>query len=548
MNFFKNLGYIISILSILVPLKGIEKPKNIIFFMADDVGMGDLSYYHRIRTGEDPIVETPNIDALFERGVRFSQAYTASALCAPTRYAVATGRYPTRSITTMGDWTFTKKSSIDSTTKTIGHVAQEAGYKTAVFGKYSLGGTFYQINSEQTYTGGDYYTGFTCTPEQRPDITRGFKSDLPAEKGFDYSFIVPSGHQAPPHAFFENGQWSKIHSNSEIVNLVVDPAYNSTRDKNVLVPSGSMLGDRGTKKGGPGPENHGLGDSHWDSRNIGVQTLDKALSFIDRNKSQPFFMYYCALAVHLPFTPPNTWRGEPLAGTTPHLFLDMVKELDLQVGELIEKLKTEGLYEDTLFVFTSDNGGLKVKGAMDLGHHGNNGERGAKCTATEGGFHVPFAAHWPRAIQPDTDSDVLLSTTDLMATLYHMDGRNIPEDQALDSFSFWPHLIGQKEALSREYLLSQGLFAGHWRARVVRKKDFKLILGEKKRSGGNMRNQFLKADYFPEGLFHLKTDPLEEKNLVKSPEFQNKNQDLHAVWTQYLEFTKNEQRSTPTQY
>jgi arylsulfatase A-like enzyme len=524
-----------------------KQPKNVIFIMADDLGIGDISYYHRQRTTQAPLVETPNMDALIQEGMRFNRAYSFAALCAPTRYSVATGRYATRSRTTMGDWTFVKPSSITKNIKTYGHVAKEAGYKTSFFGKYSLGGTFYEVGSDKTYTGGDYYTHFTVGADgPLPDVARGFKSDMPSDKGFDYSYIVPSGHQAPPHAFFENGRWAPIAKDSKIVNLVTEKKYDSTGE-GVVVPKGSMLGDRGTKKGGPGPESNGIGDSHWDSRYIGRQLLDKALAFVDRHKNRPFFMAYHALAVHLPHTPPKTWRGKKLEKTHIHPHLDMVKEFDLAIGELRDRLKEHGLYEDTLIILTSDNGGLNMEGSREAGHYSNHTDRGYKCTGFEGGFHVPFVTSWPKQIQAHVDSDVLISTTDITATVYHMTGRDVPAHQALDSFSFWPHLFGASKAPQRESILAQGLFAGHWRSRIVRHGDYKLLFGEKKRVGGNMMEQFLGAEYWPIGLFNLVKDPQEKNNLVKNPEHKNLIEKISKTWTRYLDQVKNGERSTPLQ-
>ena len=523
-----------------------NQPKNIIFFMADDLGIGDISHFHRQRTNVPPIVDTPNMDALFEKGVTFTQAYTAAALCAPTRYAVATGRYPTRSTTTMGDWTFTKPSTIVESIKTVGHAAQEAGYRTSFFGKYSLGGTFYQVGNNKPYLLSGphaYYQAFTTTPDYPlPDVARGMRSDLPASKGFDYSFVSPSGHQAPPHAFFEDGQWWKISNDSTIVNLVTSLKYNSDKMKNITVQPENMLGDRGSKANGPGPENHGIGDSHWDSRNLGVILCDKALAFIESNKDKPFFMAYHALGVHLPHTPPKTWRGKPLAGTHPHPHLDMVKELDYQLGDMVALLKKLGIYDDTLIIFTSDNGGLSMKGEHTKIHMSNHTDRGFKCVGYEGGFHVPFTASWPRGITKAREVHSLLSTTDLMATIYDLSGRKMPAKQGLDSISFWPQILSDKSTPHRDNLFSQGLFKSHWRGRVIRKGDFKLILGEKQGNKGNMRDRFVEADYFPEGLFDLANDPQENTNLVKSPEYKNKIQELHQLWKDYLISIPKEER------
>ncbi len=533
----------------LIDLQGIafsaEAPRNIVFIMADDLGIGDISHYHRQRSERKPLVETPNLDEIITSGKRFSKAYSFAALCAPTRWSVATGRYATRSRTTMGDWTFTKGSSISKDIKTIGHVAQEAGYKTSFFGKYSLGGTFYQLGSDKAYDDGSYYTSFTVTPETIPDIARGFKADRPSEKGFDYSFIVPSGHQAPPHAFFENGEWAPIARDSRIVNLITHPKYN-VDGEGVLIPKGSMLGDRGTKKDGPGPEQHGLGDSNWDSRQLGQQLVDKALSFIERERKSSFFMAYHALAVHKPLTPAPYWRGKKLAGTHIHPQLDMIKEFDLQVGEIIQALKKHKLYEDTMIILTSDNGGLRFEEVQKAGHISNHRDRGYKVFAFEGGFHVPFSVCWPREIQAGGQSDSLISTTDIFATLYHLTGRDVPNNQGLDSQSFYPQLF-KDGVVGRSSLLAQGLYKGHWRARIVREGRYKLILGEKKKAKGNMQQQFLGADYFPVALFDLEKDPHEDQNLLNSPEMGEVVDGLSEVWFDYIDQVRQGARSTPTQ-
>jgi hypothetical protein len=330
-----------------------------------------------------------------------------------------------------------------------------------------------------------------------------------------------------------------------VVNLVSHPKYNLDGE-GVLIPEVLMLGDRGTKKDGPGPEEHGLGDSNWDSRKLGQQLVHKALSFMERERQGSFFMAYHALAVHKPLTPAPYWRGEKLAGTHIHPQLDMIKEFDLQVGEIIQALKKNKLYEDTMIILTSDNGGLRFEEVQNAGHVSNHLDRGYKVFAYEGGFHVPFSVSWPREIEAGSHSDSLISTTDIFATLYHLTGRDVPEDQGLDSYSFYPQLF-KGGVVGRQSLLAQGLFKKHWRGRIVRKGDHKLIFGEKKKAKGSMRNQFLGADYFPVGLFDLKRDPHEDQNLVDSPEMSSVVQDLSEVWVDYLAQVKHGERSTPLQ-
>lgn len=219
------------------------------------------------------------------------------------------------------------------------------------------------------------------------------------------------------------------------------------------VPVGTELGKK-----------PGLGDSNWDARGIGELLADKAVDFIKRTTSEspekPFFMCYFSNAVHHPHNPPEHFKGIPVKGTIGNgkaAHLDMIFELDLQIGEIVKALKETGQLENTLFIFTSDNGGMLnyVPGTVESGHDPTNGLRGSKGDIWEGGHRVPFIAVWPGKITAGSSSGEPVLTHDLMATMYALTGQDMPGNKALDSMNLLPVLTGKTTSrLRHEYTIT----------------------------------------------------------------------------------------------
>lgn len=454
---------------------------NVIVVLADDLGVGDVSYYRQLHS-DNIIVETPNIDKLAREGVVFTQAHTPAALCAPSRYGIMTGNSCYRSRAPLGVWGSYEESPVKDTDLTLGRLMQSAGYHTSFFGKWHLGGDYYRLSNPT-----QIYRAPRSNHETDVDITR--MVDGPRQKGFDYSFTLPAGIQDMPYAMYENGEMVPISDDSEVtfITQAMMDKINVKLDKE-----------------------EGLGDSNWDPHLMGPVLVNKAVDYINNrsNQKEPFFMYYCSQAVHLPHTPADFMDGVKIKGTTPSAHLDMVKELDVQMGMIIKALKARDIYNNTIFVFTSDNGGLNPAATRNSGHMSSSIYRGGKNTPYEGGHLVPFIVSWPdRFRHHHTNSPVL--ALDIMATLSAITGGAIGEGQALDSYNLLPLLHRDASATTHPFLVTQG---GTGQELIIIEDRWKLIIQSDR--NGERRE--------PIAFFDLNTNPQEKEsqNLINSPEHQ----------------------------
>ncbi|MBI5690369.1 MAG: sulfatase-like hydrolase/transferase [Verrucomicrobia bacterium] len=379
----------------LLPAATAPSRPNLIFIMADDVGWGDFQCYNP--QGKIP---SPNIDRLAREGMRFTDAHTAAALCAPTRYTVATGNYTWRGRAPGGTWGWNQTPQFLSGQKTIGHLLQATGYRTGLFGKLHYGGEWEK------------------KPDGSVDFTRPMKTG-PVQWGFTYSCVLLGGHQAPPYMFMEN-------------NRVLGDAT-----KVVELPAGPLNGGHVPT---PGP---GLPD--WDSRTVGETLVRKAIAFIDQDRSKPFYVHLSTDGAHSPYTPPEKLLGTPVKDVTRvSAKADMVMEVDVVVGKIVEALEQRGLREQTLIVVTSDNGGIPTDQDRAAGHDAVGGLRGAKSYIWEGGHRVPFVASWKGRIPAGTVRHQLIGTLDFVPTFVELAGGRREADQMLDSVSLVPLLLGQR--------------------------------------------------------------------------------------------------------
>lgn len=307
------------------------KPPNVVFILADDIGRGDIASYYEHLSGNDAVTPTPNLDRLASEGMMFVDAHSPAPVCAPARYSALTGNYPYRGRLPEGVWGAFAQTNIQEGQQTIAETMRQAGYRTSFFGKWHIGARWYDFDGNPAYAGYE---------DRTVDLSRGMHSEGPTDQGFDYSFSLPAGIQARPYMAFENDQPFKLKEDSEIVQWA--------------------LGTNGKLR------NDGKGDSNWDSRGIGRLLAEKAVSFIDdhmiHHGGKPFLLYFASQAVHIPHTPPVDFNGTPVKGQTASAHTDMVFELDLQVGAILTKLEAEGILDDTVIIFTSDNGGAQATG------------------------------------------------------------------------------------------------------------------------------------------------------------------------------------------
>lgn len=468
-----------------------QKKPNVIVILADDIGVGDISYYREMHS-KNIVVETPTIDKLAKEGIAFTNAHSPAALCAPTRYAIMTGNHCYRSYAPWGVWGAYQPSPIKENQLTLGKVMKNAGYITSFFGKWGFGMDFARKDDPNTV-----YRSPRKGHELEVDITKIIDKG-PVQNGFDYSFMYPAGIQAEPYAVYENGVMMPLNKNSEIVLIT---------KKNM-----SKLNVKLDKK-------EGLGDSYWNPYNAGELLINKAVDFIESTSTKvPFFMYYCSQAVHLPHTPLKELNGSKIAGTTPSSHLDMVKELDVQMEMLIKALKEKGVYDNTLFIFTSDNGGLLEKETIKAGHKSNDIYRGGKNQMYEGGTRVPFIAWWPGKIKAKTVSNLPILGIDIMATLAGLTNQKIENNQAMDSSNLLPVLLEQEEEKVHPFLMNQ---SGTGKQTMITENGWKLIIQMDKKDKTD-------ATRTPFALFNLNNNisENESKNLINNPKYQDKVKDL----------------------
>ncbi len=479
-----------------VSLWGAEKP-NVVVVLADDIGLGDISHYRQMHV-DSVILKTPNIDFLARQGMVFTNAHSPAALCAPSRYAIMTGNSCYRSPFPWGVWGPYEKSPIGPEQLTLGKLMKQAGYHTAFFGKWHLGGDYYRKDNPSLI-----YRGPRNKPELDVDITR-IAGGGPKEKGFDYDLTFPAGIQNVPYAVFENSEWMPLREDSKI---------------------GYISQENMSKIGVKLDKSEGLGDLNWDPHEMGPLLVHKAVDYINlqANQKEPFFIYYCSQAVHLPHTPPAKLNGENIAGETPSKHMDMIKELDVQVGMLVEALKAQGVFENTLFIFTSDNGGLLRRETLASGHQPSDIYRGGKNQAYEGGHRVPFIATWPAKIMTNQISSEPVLGLDILATLAAVTHQKIPGNQAMDSYNLLPVLLNHKSTEGRDYLMLQ---SGTGNEVIIIQENWKLIIQwDREDKSGNAR--------IPLALFNLKDNPeeKEEQNLIREPEHQKRIQSLYDRYT-----------------
>lgn len=403
---------------------------NIVFILADDLGYGDLACYNK-----DSKIPTPNLDRLASEGTRFTDAHAPTSVCTPTRYAILTGRYSWRTRLqrgVLGPW---DKPLIAADRLTVGKLLQQHGYTTACIGKWHLGLNYHTTDGKPPST--------RENPMSNVDFTKPI-ADSPVTRGFDYYFgtIVPN---YPPYCFVED-------------------------DHTVGIPS-VREGGRNEQFNIPGPM---LPD--WKLEGILPELTRHAVKWIEdtAKTKKPFFLYLPLTSPHFPVVPAPEFKGKSQAGD----YGDFVFQTDWTVGQVLDALQRAGVADNTLVIFTSDNGPEVVEinpGAYDRArqfHHYSMGPlRGAKRDAWEGGHRVPFIARWPQKIKAGAASDETMCHVDFMATVAAILGEKLPDNAAEDSVNVLPTLLGEKSAPGREATVhhsASGKFA-------IRKGDWVLI-------------------------------------------------------------------------
>jgi arylsulfatase A len=512
----KSPGFLASLLAMLLNTlacspsqPGTQKEKsnpNIVLIVADDLGYGDLSCY-----GAEKI-STPAIDALAEEGIKFTKAYASSSLCSPSRYSILTGRYSWRTRLKHGVLKYFDKPLINEDETTIASLLKRNGYYTACVGKWHLGLDWTVNDKAPDNPDESVFNSWAPDTYEYIDYSKPIKNG-PTQRGFDYFYGMAGSNNMQPYVLIEN-------------------------DSVTQAPSVEQK-----------PYDHyvaALRAPNWDIKNLNKDLTLKAVEVINNhfktNNGKPLFLYHPTSAPHRPCLPTFT-KGKSQAG----LRGDVIMELDWTIQQIVQALKDNGAFENTLLIFTSDNGPrpgdpvlwleryaegdyedwvpeasknyspelvypegnmIWQKGWITYGHKASGELLGFKSDAWEGGFRVPLVVTWPDKIKANSENSNLVCLSDLFATVAEVVGDTLDTNEGVDSYSFLSNLMNKGAPQIRNSLTLTGGASG---AFVGLKENWKYI--EPAPPG------MWPETYYPNGpskfdpqLYNLKEDTGEQHN------------------------------------
>lgn len=427
----------------------------------DDQGYGDVGVYG----AKD--FETPNLDRMAAEGVRFTDFYAASSICSPSRASLLTGQYPTRAgvpeVVGPNAERFLGERlarGLPQEALTIAELLKQNGYATALIGKWHLG------------------------------HEEGFQ---PLDQGFDYFFGLPYSNDM--HIVHDAKLSQAIHlRNGVTVEKIRAGAY----DREKTNPAGKpyVAPDRYFT---PLIEGRHVIEFPADQRSLTRRFTDEAIRFMETQQGSPFFLYLAHVMPHVPLAPSADFIGRSNGGA----YGDVIEEVDAEIGRLLAALDALKLADNTLVIFTSDNGPWKLPAGF-----GGSAEpfQGYKFLTHEGGHRVPMIARWPGQIPPDTVVSELATTMDFFPTFAELAGIELPPDLILDGYNLWPLLTGADGATSA---YDQFFYIRGWEVQAVRRSQWKLQL-----AGGGSDYRLVIEPGDPGRLYNLSSDPAETEDLL----------------------------------
>jgi len=449
-----------------------DQQPNIIYILADDLGYGDVACFNP--NGKIP---TTNLDDMASNGIRFTDAHSSSAVCTPTRYGILTGRYNWRTSLKSFVLSGYSKALIKQERTTIAEMLKSKGYNTGFVGKWHLGWDW-KITKEDTKVNRDKLHANPGVDFSAP-ISNG-----PASHGFDYSFGFSGSLDMAPYVYVED-------------------------DMPTMVPTKHTVSvdEKGFWR-------NGLTADDFDHATVLQDLTDKAINFIESRstKSEPFFLYFPLPAPHTPILPTTEFLGK----SNTNMYGDFVMQVDDVIGQIRSVLRAKGISENTLLVFTSDNGcspRANYEELAEVDHDPSCNFRGTKADIFEGGHRVPFIVEWPAQALKNSKSDNQICTTDFFATCADILDYPIAETEAEDSYSMLPLINGTNNTPIREYTIHHSVNGSF----AIRKDEWKLIVCPG--SGGwsyptprEIKND--KLDLPAMQLYNLKDDLGETTNLI----------------------------------
>ena len=446
--------------------KSPETP-NIVFILADDQGFGDVGALN-----PESKIPTPNIDRIAREGMIFSDGHSSSSVCTPTRYSVLTGRYHWRTHLQKGVLGGFSKPLISKGRMTVASLLKQNGYTTGCIGKWHLGWDWPLKNGGTADDAGDFSGKFKggWDVDYTGEIQNG-----PCDLGFDFFFGISASLDMPPYVYVRN-----------------------------RVPTEPATVEKAFHRKGPAA-------ASFEAVDVLPTITHEAEDFINRNakSDKPFFLYFPLNAPHTPIVPTEQWKGK--SGV--NLYGDFTMQVDWTVGQVLAALDESGAAENTLIIFTTDNGcspAAKIPELEAAGHDQNYIYRGHKADIFEGGHRVPFLARWPKRVKPGSKTNQLVGQIDLLATAADIVGAEIPDSAGEDSISFLSVLAGEAKQPVRDSIVSQSI-GGQF---AIRDHNWKLCLCPG--SGGWSAPRPGRHDLSqlpPVQLYDLSNDPGEETNL-----------------------------------
>ena len=463
-----------------------QKKPNIVFIFADDMGYGDVSAFN-----ENSKIQTTNIDRIANEGVAFTDAHSSSSVSTPSRYSLLTGRYNWRSDLKSGVLMGYNKALIAPDRRTIASVLGDQGYQTACIGKWHLGWDWNNIEA-----------GKDSVDFSKP-ITNG-----PTTRGFDYFYGIIASLDMAPYVYVEN-------------------------DMPTALPDRETVND-GMKYWRKGPT-----ASDFDHEQTLPNFINRAVDYIhDKSKDdKPFYLYLPLPAPHTPILPIKEYQGK--SGLNP--YGDFVLMVDDMVGKVMNALKEAGVDDNTILVFSTDNGcspQAKFDELQEKGHYPSYIYRGHKADLFDGGHRIPCAVRWPAKIKPHTVNQTVC-LTDFFATFATIADYQLKDSEGEDSYNILPLLLNEKEGdVIREATVHHSINGDF----TIRKGEWKLLLSPS--SGGwsfpkpGTDDEVIKTLPLIQ-LYNMKTDPAEKNNVyAEHPEVVKELKDL------MIKYVK-EGRSTP---
>src|SRR5690625_437300 len=475
-NFFPYL----SVLAFIFLLTGcssqqVNEQPNILILFVDDMGYGDVGVYN-----EDSKIPTPNIDGLAEEGMRFMHAHAPGAVCHPSRYGLLTGRYPFRTNTNV----WPDKPVIEEGRMTIASLLQEEGYRTAMVGKWHLGFDESQATDPLYNDEGNNTRAAYRHYQESQQLAGG-----PADRGFDSFFGIRASTDIPPYFYIRDDR-------------VVNPPSDSIA---------SNFSDGWTDIQGAFWREGGIA-SDLDLAEVLPRFTEEAVAVIENHSrnfpKQPLMLYVALPSPHTPWLPSEAYQGTSGAG----MYGDFMAMGDGKVGEILKTLEQLNMSEETLVIFTSDNGPVWFpEDVQRWGHDSAGGLRGMKGDAYEAGHRMPFIVRWPGVVQPGSRSDQVISFTDVLATFSDILSKPLPEGAGEDSFSLFPVLKG--EHAENKAIRPPVVSLSARGIRSIQDQQWKLIEGLG--SGGFSQPAFIEPEASgPQGqLYSLTDDSAETNNL-----------------------------------